>query len=138
MARRSEAEIDQRFRERYRVGGTEAQVRFERAVFGSDFGANGWTTPAQADELGRHLELGPGDRLLDIGTGRGWPGLYLAMSTGCAVVLSDKPVEGLAHGLRRAQRERVGDRCVAVAATATALPFRGDSFDAVVHTDVLC
>lgn len=138
MVRRSEAEAEQRFRERYKVSGTDVQLRFERAVFGSDFGANGWTTPEQADDLARRLELGPGDRLLDLGTGRGWPGLYLALSTGCDVVLSDMPIEGLQHGVRRARRERLGDRAVAIAASARALPFRPGSFDAVVHTDVLC
>jgi hypothetical protein len=138
MAHRSEAELQQRFRDRYRVSGTDAQVRFERAVFGSDFGANGWTTIDQADELGRRLALHRGDRLLDLGTGRGWPGLYLAITTGCDVVLSDQPVDGLRHGVDRSVREGIGDRCAAVAATARDLPFRPGSFDAVVHTDVLC
>jgi SAM-dependent methyltransferase len=138
VVRRSEAELEERFRQRYRTSGTDAQIRFERAVLGSDFGANGWTTPSQADELARRLRLRPGDRLLDIGTGRGWPGLYLALTTGCDVVLTDQPLDGLRHGVERAARDGAADRCAAVAAPAQGLPFRPGSFDAVVHTDVLC
>ena len=53
------------------------------------YGANGYTTAAQANLLAQRLDLGPGKRLLDVGSGRGWPGLYLAASTGCTVVLTD-------------------------------------------------
>jgi cyclopropane fatty-acyl-phospholipid synthase-like methyltransferase len=35
----------------------------------------------QADTLARELHLSAGDRLLDLGTGRSWPGLYLAESS---------------------------------------------------------
>jgi hypothetical protein len=38
----------------------------------------------------------------------------------------------------RADRERLGARCAVVAASGPHLPFAGESFDAVVHTDVLC
>jgi hypothetical protein len=51
--------------------------------------------PAQADTLASGLGLSAGDRLLDLGTGRGWPGLYLAARTGCRVVLADLPLDGL-------------------------------------------
>jgi hypothetical protein len=35
-------------------------------------------SPAEVDELARHLGLRAGQRLLDIGTGRGWPGVPAA------------------------------------------------------------
>ena len=37
------------------------------------------------------LGLGPGRRLLDVGGGQGWPGLYLARQTGCTVVRTPVP-----------------------------------------------
>jgi SAM-dependent methyltransferase len=107
-------------------------------VIGSDFGADGYTTVEQADELARRLELRPGLRLLDLGCGSGWPGLYLAMRTGCQVVLSDVPLDGLRSAKARAVRERLSARCAVVAASGPHLPFAGKSFDAIVHTDVLC
>ena len=38
----------------------------------------------------------------------------------------------------RATREGLAARTAVVAAAASALPFQGVSFDAVIHTDVLC
>ena len=138
MANDGERETVERFAERYRVAQTEVTRHIELAVIGGDWGANGYATRAQADVLGRQLRLRPGRRLLDLGGGRGWPGLYLAASTGCRVVLADMPIEGLLTASGRARNDGLADRAVAVAASARRLPFRPASFDAVVHTDVLC
>jgi cyclopropane fatty-acyl-phospholipid synthase-like methyltransferase len=138
MATREERETVERFSERYRVGQTEVTRRIELAVIGGDWGANGYATMAQADRLAVVLGLGPGVRLLDLGAGRGWPGLYLAASTGCQVVLSDVPAEAVAAAVRRAKHEGLSPRAVAIVASARHLPFPPASFDAVVHTDVLC
>jgi hypothetical protein len=53
--------------------------QIEQRVIGGDWGANGFTTRAQADALADGLGLSVGDRLL---------GLYLAARTGCRVVLT--------------------------------------------------
>jgi ubiquinone/menaquinone biosynthesis C-methylase UbiE len=135
---RIEQQIAQRFAERYRVAPAEVSRRVELAVIGGDWGANGYTTKTQADVLGHELGLRPGTRLLDLGAGRGWPGLYLAATTGCQVVLSDVPLEALRAALARGRRERLADLATPVAASARALPFARAVFDAVVHTDVLC
>jgi len=134
----AEQETFARFAERYRVAPAEVSRRVEMAVIGGDWGANGYTTMAQADVLAGELELRPGVRLLDLGAGRGWPGLYLSTSTGCRVVLADVPVPGLQAATARAQREAYAALATPVAASARALPFRAGSFDAIVHTDVLC
>src|SRR5690349_9642810 len=68
------------------------------------------------------LQLGPGKRLLDVGTGRGWPGLYLAQQTGCHVIGTDLPVEGLEVARRRARDERIGQRVSLAVAGAADLP----------------
>src|SRR5262245_2068334 len=107
---REERETRQKFRDRYGERRTELLESIERVVVGGDWGANGYTTVAQADALGEALRLAPGGRLLDLGAGRGWPGLYLAVHTGCDVVLSDVPVEGLRLAIDRARSEAVGGR----------------------------
>jgi cyclopropane fatty-acyl-phospholipid synthase-like methyltransferase len=135
---RSEQEIAARFAERYRAEQAGVTRQIEQAVIGGDWGANGYTSRAQAGLLARLLELRPGVRLLDLGAGRGWPGLYLAASTGCQVVLADIPVQGLVSAMARATREQLSGRAAAAAASARRLPFRPAVFDAVVHTDVLC
>lgn len=116
----------------------DVAARVEWEVVGADFGSNGYTTVAQADDLARRLGLRPGVRLLDLGCGRGWPGLYLARRTGCEVVLADLPLDGLRCAAARAAEEGLGGRCGVVLAEGGRLPFASGSFDAVVHTDVLC
>ena len=138
MTSRDERAARTNFAERYALPTGDANARIERDVIGAVWGANGYTTVAQADELGRRLQLGPGSRLLDLGTGRGWPGLYLAKQSGCSLVGTDMPVEGLMVGTRRARDERVEDSASFVAAAGAAQPFRLASFDAIVLTDVLC
>ena len=138
MVKNQATDTVERFAERYRAGQNEATRQIELAVIGGDWGANGYTTVDQADLLGEALALRPGMQLLDLGAGRGWPGLYLAATTGCRAVLSDLPVEGLTTAAARARQEKLSSRAVAVVAGAGALPFPAASFDAIVHTDVLC
>ncbi len=138
MVTTAEQEMIKEFEQRYHVKPTEVTRQMERAVIGGDWGANGYTTVQQADRLGCALVLGPSSRLLDLGAGRGWPGLYLAASTGCRVVLTDVPTDALQTAAARAVAEDLADRACAVTCSASHLPFRRTSFDAVVHTDVLC
>ena len=135
---KDERQARQDFAERYAMTPSRVYAGIEQRVIGAVRGVNGYTTLAQADEIGRRLCLGPGDTLLDVGTGRGWPGLYLAKRSGCRVVGTDMPLNGLALTSRRAGRDGIADRVSVVAAAGAAQPFRARSFDAIVHTDVLC
>ncbi len=127
-----------RFEQRYGIAASPVAREIERRVIGGDWGANGYTTIAQADQLAAGLQLSAADRLLDIGTGRGWPGLYLAARSGCRVVLADLPLEGLRVAATRAHADGLAARTSVVAAAASGLPFHAGSFDAIIHTDVLC
>ena len=138
MTTRDERDALARFSERYAAPVADVAAGIEQRVIGAVWGANGYTTLEQADELGRRLDLGPDVTLLDVGTGRGWPGLYLATKTGCAVVGTDMPVDALALAARRARRDHIDQRADVVAAAGAHQPFRDESFDAVVLTDVLC
>ena len=135
---KDEHEAAVHFSERYRQPSGKALKQLERLVLGADFGGNGYTTVAQARLLGERLNLGPNSRLLDIGAGRGWPGLFLAKTTGCAVVLTDLPMDAMRRAQERARKEALRERTGGVVASARRLPFRQETFDAIVHTDVLC
>lgn len=128
----------ERFAARYRVAGTDLIKKIERASCGCDYGATSWTTRIEADEAAALLGLAPGKRLLDIGSGSGWPGIYMAGRTGCDVVLSDLPLEGLRLAAERAAEDGLAAACSVVMADAAALPFPDGWFDAVSHSDVLC
>jgi SAM-dependent methyltransferase len=138
MPARDELQARALFQERYGNRPSPTARRIEQRVIGGDWGANGFTTLAQADTLASGLGLSAGDRLLDLGTGRGWPGLYLAARTGCRVALADLPLEGLRVAADRAAVEGLAARVGVVVAAASGLPFRAGSFDAAIHTDVLC
>jgi 2-polyprenyl-3-methyl-5-hydroxy-6-metoxy-1,4-benzoquinol methylase len=138
VATRQDQEAKHRFSDRYSEERVEVVREIEQTVIGGDWGANGYTTTAQADQLAAHLDLGRNSMLLDVGAGRGWPGLYLAATTGCAAVLTDVPLEGLTVARTRSRHEALHDRAWFVNASARDLPFRASRFDAVVHTDVLC
>ena len=110
----------------------------ERSVYGCDYGGNGGATRAEAERVFGLLELRPGVRLLEVGAGSGWPGLYLAQISGCDLVMVDIPLASLRIARERAVADSLARRCETIAADAAALPFRDASFDAFNHSDVLC
>ena len=113
-------------------------LEIEHEATGSDYEVTSYTPRDQVQEMGQLLGLRPGKCLLDVGAGSGWPGLYLARTTGCEVVLVDLPFEGIRTASLRAARDRLDDRCWTAVGDARALPFRNASFDAITHCDVLC
>lgn len=127
-----------RFEQRYELSGADVMVEIEREALGSDYRANGYTGPAQADEIGERLGLGPDSLLLDLGSGCGWPGLHFAQRNRCRVVGVDPVEVGVAAGRDRARRDGLADRHLGVVAGGEHLPLRPGAFDAVVHVDVLC
>lgn len=129
---------DERFSDRYAASGSAATIEAELEVLGTDYQANGYSTRNQVDEFGVSLGLRAGDRLLDLGSGCGYPGLYLAQRHGCSVTMLDPVAGGVAVGAARARRDGLDGHYLAVQATGAALPFRSESFDAIVHVDVMC
>jgi SAM-dependent methyltransferase len=110
----------------------------ERSVCGCAYGSTSWTTRREAERIAQLLELRPAAKLLDVGAGTGWPGLYLAELTGCDVVVVDLPLGSLRLALERAAADSLSQRCEVVAADGAALPFKDALFDALSHSDVLC
>ena len=110
----------------------------ERKVCGCDYGGTSWTTREEADRISELLNLAPSRRLLEVGSGSGWPGLYMAQRTGSDLALVDLPPEALRIAKRRATKDAPAGDCWFAVADGIALPFRDQSFDAISHSDVLC
>src|SRR3972149_449065 len=106
-----EEEARKRCARESRLALSDVIVDIERAVCGSDYGGTSWTTRTEADDIRARLRLGPGKRLLDLGAGSGWPGLYLARRAGCDVTLTDLPVDGLQAAKQRAARDGLTGHC---------------------------
>lgn len=128
----------ERFAQTYARSQCAAILSVERRVCGCDYGGNSLTTRNEAHQMATLLGLQPGIRLLDVGAGAGWPGLYLAKRTGCDAMLVDLPVSGLQVATQRAAKDRMSDRCWVAVADGSQMPFRDRSFDAVSHSDILC
>ena len=127
-----------RFKRERELAQAPIRLGIERRVFGCDYGATSWTTIREARQVAGLLRLGPGKRLLEVGAGSGWPGLYFAATTGCDVVLTDIPFYGLRSAAARARADALSGARGVVAADGAALPFASAAFDAVSHSDVLC
>lgn len=134
-----EQALIERFSNTYqRLTQSEIMLGIERAVCGCDYGCTSWTTLDETREVSNKLGLAPGVRLLDIGSGSGWPGLYLAQESGCDAVLTDMPLEGLRVAKQRAETDGLAEKCLIALADGAALPFKNGWFDAIYHSDVLC
>lgn len=127
-----------RLNERFLWACAPVMLDIERRICGCDYGGTSWTSRAEADCMTEELELAPGRRLLELGAGSGWPGLYMAQSTGCEVTLVDLPLNGLKIARGRAQADGLAGRSKVLVADAAALPFPDSSFDAISHSDLLC
>jgi len=126
------------FETSYRKVTTPVMQTIERSVCGCDYGGTSWTTREEAETMARLLAVRRGKRMLEVGAGAGWPALYIATLTGCSVILTDLPIEGLRVASDRAAKDRIDDRCVVVQADGVALPVKDAAFDAISHSDVLC
>ena len=79
-----------------------------------------------------------GQVLLDLGSGCGWPGIHLAVRSGCHLVSVD-PVEAGVHRTEaRAAAEGLAARSLAMVGDGEHLPLAPGTVDALVHADVLC
>lgn len=88
----------------------------------------------QLEDLASAMDLRAGDRVLDLGSGRGATSVFLAREFGSVVTAADLwvPVQEATAMFRAAG---VADRVTAVQADARALPFDDEEFDAIVSID---
>ncbi|MGI9223130.1 MAG: class I SAM-dependent methyltransferase [Woeseiaceae bacterium] len=128
----------QTFADSYDLSQLPAMRRVEQGVLGCDYGGTSWTTRQQALLMIDSLDIGRDQHLLDIGSGSGWPALFVADQSGCGVTLVDIPLNALGQARDRAEQDGLAKRVSAVAASGAALPFDDATFDVVSHSDVLC
>ena len=133
-----ERDQQKHFEMTYQLGQLPILLDIEKIAFGSDYGANSWTTRLQADWIRKILNLGLSDKLLDIGSGTGWPGLYLGEQSGCKVTMVDLTGSALKLASDRARAQCRDQKSWFSVANAADLPFRIGYFDAINHSDLLC
>ena len=92
---------------------------------------------ALTDELGRLAGLGPGQRLLDAGCGRGASTVHLAVSTGCEAVGLTLESDGVERGRILAEANGVQDRVTFVQDDILHMDMANGMFDVVLMECVL-
>ncbi|MCB0131693.1 MAG: class I SAM-dependent methyltransferase [Caldilineaceae bacterium] len=129
------ADLRTHFQAQYTERISRAERLLEERALGHAVGLHGYTTLAQAQLLAEVLALGPSDLLLDLGTGRGWPGLHLARTTGCQLLALDIPLEAVGRAHAAMEPARAGRLCAGLVADGRAVPLGPHTVDAVVHAD---
>ncbi len=125
------------YEEKYDTFGSEPARASRASALGSEL-PNGYTTVDQARSIAERLELGPGVSLLDLGSGRGWPGSLIATESGCTLVAADLPILALVPAREALVEQGLSERSQVVCADGRRLPLGDSLFDAVCHADVLC
>jgi len=100
-----------------------------RWFLGDELHPGGVATTRRSLEL---IDLSPGERLLDVGSGAGTSALLAAREFGCVVAGIDYGAAAVAGAQEAADRGGLSDRIGFVVGEAEALPFDDAEFDAVL------
>jgi SAM-dependent methyltransferase len=87
------------------------------------------TSPEKIRQLGGHLRLGRGTRVLDIGCGKAGPALVLAQTFDCTITGVERAPEFVAVARERVTRAGLEARIEVVEADAAAYPLEPDAWD---------
>ncbi|HEX5691890.1 MAG TPA: methyltransferase domain-containing protein [Roseiflexaceae bacterium] len=98
-------------------------------------GQQRFTTTVELDALHAALGVGPGARVLEIGSGLGGSAIYLARQTGCRVVSIDASPAYAHNAAVAAAAAGLGDRVRFIAGEITETAFPAGAFDAIVSHD---
>jgi SAM-dependent methyltransferase len=107
------------------------------ADYPQDIDPFGFLTRSELQYISGELELAPGGRLVDLGCGRGGPGMWLAREAGAELVGIDIAPEGVAEARSRVAEFGLGGRARFTAASLTGTGEADNTFDAAVSIDVL-
>jgi len=118
---------------------SRAETAVRRDAFVEDIGQSSWITAADWLGYADLARVRPTSHVLEVGSGSGGPGVYLASQRGCHVTGVDINEHGVANGRRLAQERGVAERVTFQQVDASQpLPFPPASFDAVLSNDSMC
>ncbi|MEV6592373.1 class I SAM-dependent methyltransferase [Streptomyces acidicola] len=82
--------------------------RVWREVYGQDYAEHAepysYVSRAELEQFAEHLQIGPSDTFVDLGCGRGGPGLLVALRTGARLIGLDISAVALADAEQRAEK----------------------------------
>lgn len=113
----------------------EVLAKVRRETYGEDIGQNSWIT---ADEYDRFYELlapSSNTHVLEVASGSGGPAMYLTRKHGCRITGIDINQEGLNAARQAAHSAQMAEANFEYADMNTVLPFKEESFGAVLCID---
>jgi SAM-dependent methyltransferase len=112
-----------------------------RAVFGSEYPAGvepfSFVSRTELERFGVEVKLERNGRLVDVGCGRGGPGLWVAANTDARLTGVDIAESALAAAKQRAESLGLAARAEFVLGTFDSMPLASGSHDAVMSVDAL-
>ena len=126
------------FDEAFGTPESTVQARVWAQVLGDDYPAElapySYTTRSELATVAREVLVGPGDLLVDVGSGRGGPGLWVAAETGADHLAVDITPVGLEEVTRRAAAVGLADRSRTAVGSFEGLPLDDDAAGAVLFS----
>lgn len=117
------------------------QARVWAEVFGDEYPAEvepySYTSRSELTRIADEVAAGPGDLLVDVGSGRGGPGLWVAAATGARYLGVDISPSGLAEVERRAEELGLRDRVQVAEGSFEDLPLEDGEAAVVMSIDAL-
>src|SRR5262245_58071951 len=118
---------------------SRAEAAVRQHAFGEDIGQSSWMTAADWLRFSDQAHVREDGHVLEVGSGSGGPGVYLAGARGCRVTGIDLNEHGACNGLHLAAAQGLADRVTChVADASRPLPFASATFDAVLSNDAMC
>ncbi|HTE73998.1 MAG TPA: class I SAM-dependent methyltransferase [Actinomycetes bacterium] len=116
-------------------------ARVWQTVLGEEYPAElapySWITRTELADIVREVKVAAGALLVDVGSGRGGPGLWVAAQTGADHLAVDITEVGLEEVRQTAGRLGLGDRSRAAVGSFEQMPLEDASADAVMSIDAL-
>ena len=118
---------------------SDAEAAVRRETYGEDLGQSSWLTAPEWLGFADQLRITATSDVLEVGSGSGGPGVYLAIQRGCRLTGVDLNEHGVRNANALAEARGVAERVrFQVVDASEALPFPDGSFDAVVSNDAMC
>ena len=129
------------FSEEFAAPESAVAARVWAAVLGAEYPTElapfSFTTRSELARITREVRVGPTELLVDVGSGRGGPGLWVAATTGARYLAVDIAVAGLIEVKRRAASLGLGERVQTAEGSFERLPLSDSQADAVMSIDAL-
>lgn len=129
------------FSEEFAAPESAVHARVWAAVLGAEYPAEvapySYTTRSELARIATEVQVGPEDLLVDVGSGRGGPGLWVAATTGARYLAVDIAEAGLTEVKRRAEHLGLGDRAATAEGSFESLPIPDGHAAAVMSIDAL-